>query len=149
MATYWDTSCVVKLYCRESDSEWYLEALAAEAEPLRSSRLLEAELFFAFQMKWARGETGSESPEDLFGHFLEDVEHGRFLLFPLGRDVIDESRKVARTCFASQPTVPLRTLDALHLATARIAKCGRVFSTDVRMRKAAAVLGFSPTENPT
>jgi len=27
MVTHWDTSCVVKLTCRESDSDWYLEAL--------------------------------------------------------------------------------------------------------------------------
>jgi len=142
MAIYWDTSCVVKLYCRESDSDSYLEALASEAEPLRSSGLLEAELFFAFQKKWARGETGSKTPEDLFEHFLDDVDLGRILLYPLGRDVIKESRKVAQACFASEPIVPLRTLDGLHLATARLAKCERVFSTDARMKQAAVILGL-------
>lgn len=142
MASYWDTSCVVKLYCRESDSDLFLEALANETEPLRSSSLLEAELFFALQQKWARGETGSRSPESLFEEFLEDVERGRILLYPLGGDVIEDSRRVARICFNHQPSVPLRTLAGLHLATARLALCERVLSTDLRMKNAAALLGF-------
>lgn len=142
MASYWDTSCVVKLYCRESDSEVFLEALANEAEPLRSSSLLEAELFFALQQKWARGETGTRSPESLFEEFLDDVERGRIHLYPVGSDVIEESRRVAQVCFNHQPSIPLRTLDGLHLATARLAHCDRIFSTDLRMKSAAALLGF-------
>lgn len=142
MASYWDTSCVLKLYCRESDSEVFLEALANETEPLRSSSLLEAELFFAFQQKWARGETGSRSPESLFQDFLEDVEGGRIQLYPMGSDVIAESRRVAQACFNRHPALLLRTLDGLHLATARLARCDRVFTTDLRMKTAAALLGF-------
>lgn len=142
MAYYWDTSCVVKLYCRESDSDFYLDLIETAAEPVRSSTLLEAELFFAFHQKWMRGETGPESPEELFGRFLEDVARVRILLYPFGRDVIEESRKVAGICYASEPTVSLRTLDGLHLATARLANCDRVLTTDSRMRTGASLLGL-------
>jgi predicted nucleic acid-binding protein len=142
MADYWDTSCVIKLYCRESDSNRYLDEVAAATEPLKSSTLLEAELYYAFQQKCLRRETDGATPDDLFEKFLSDVRCGRIQLFPLGADVIDESRNVARICFASQPVVSLRTLDGLHLATARLLNCGRIFTTDDRMTSAAKVVGL-------
>jgi predicted nucleic acid-binding protein len=142
MADYWDTSCVIKLYCKEEDSDRYLDEVAGATEPLKSSALLEAELYFALQQKWLRKETEGAAPEDLFEKFLSDVRYGRIQLFPLGTDVIEESRNVARICFDAQPAVSLRTLDGLHLATARLLNCGRIFTTDERMKSAAKLIGF-------
>jgi len=41
------------------------------------------------------------------------------------------------------PNVPLRTLDALHLATYLSVETGPLFTKDIRMRQAAARLGLS------
>jgi predicted nucleic acid-binding protein len=142
MADYWDTSCVIKLYCRESDSDTFLDKIAAAGEPVKSSSLVEAELFFAFQQKWLRQETSGVTPESLFERFLSDVQLGRIQLFPLGADVIEESRTVAHLCFTAMPVRPLRTLDGLHLATARLLACNRVITTDDRMKAAATLLGL-------
>jgi predicted nucleic acid-binding protein len=142
MAGYWDTSCVIKLYCRESDSDTFLDKVASAGEPLKSSSLVEAELFFALQQKWLRQETSGATPEDLFGKFLSDVRLGRIHLLPVGADVIEESREVARLCLAAQPVRLLRTLDGLHLATARLLSCDRVVTTDDRMKAAATLLGL-------
>ncbi|HQZ27272.1 MAG TPA: type II toxin-antitoxin system VapC family toxin [Verrucomicrobiales bacterium] len=142
MAVYWDTSCVIKLYCRESDSEQYLAEIASATEALKSSSLLEAELYFAFQQKWLRQETNGKTPDRLFEEFQSDVNFGRIQLFPVGSDVIKESREVARLCFDVRPVKMLRTLDGLHLATARLLACERVLTADDRMKAVAGVLGL-------
>lgn len=147
MAAYWDTSCVLKLYCREPDSDYFLHALATEAEPVRSSILLEAEIHSAFQQKFVRGETGGQNADDLFDKFKGDVQAGLIRLYPLGSDVIQESTRLVKQCHAASPRIPIRTLDALHLATARLSGCERLVTTDHRMQAAASLFGFGPTKN--
>ena len=46
---------------------------------------------------------------------------------------------------STQPTPPilLRTLDALHLASARVAGETEIVATDKRLREAAKLLGFA------
>ena len=51
--------------------------------------------------------------------------------------------KVMAACYRQTPTLPLRTLDALHLASARVAGQTEVVATDKRMREAAKFLGFT------
>lgn len=46
-------------------------------------------------------------------------------------------------CYQQTPPIPLRTLDALHLATARVAGETEIVATDKRMRDAAKLLGFT------
>ena len=56
MADYWDTSCLLKLYCSEEDSPHYLKLLAdADTSPV-TSKLTVTELYFALQQKARRGE---------------------------------------------------------------------------------------------
>lgn len=40
------------------------------------------------------------------------------------------------------PALPLRTLDAIHLASAKVSGESEVIATDKRLREAALVLGF-------
>jgi predicted nucleic acid-binding protein len=44
------------------------------------------------------------------------------------------------------PHVPLRTLDAIHLATYESVVTGPIFTKDKRMRAAARLLGFATVE---
>ena len=46
-------------------------------------------------------------------------------------------------CYGQTPAIPLRTLDALHLAAARVAGGTQLVAADKRMRVAAKALGFS------
>jgi len=146
MPTYWDTSCLLKLYCRESDSEQYVREIDTARLPPRSSVLVRVELYYAFQQKAARDEIGGRSAEQLFDDFHSDVEQGRIQLLPFGEDVAFEARKIAQQCYASSPPVFLRSLDGIHLATAMISKCRRILSTDNRMISAAALLLHPETE---
>lgn len=140
MDVYWDTSCLLKLYCWEADSERYVQEIQNSRQPPISSALVRVELYDAFAQKAAREETGGRSGEQLFAGFQSDVELGRIQLLPFGDDVAFEARKIARLCYESTPPVHLRSLDGIHLATATLANCGRILSTDIRMNAAAALL---------
>jgi len=140
---YWDSCCLLKLYCKESDSNNYLSLLEQSAEAPLSSILARTELFYSFQQKAARSETSGTSAEALFAQFEKDVEAGHIELAPLGEDVWADAREVARQCYQAAPAIFPRTLDGIHLATARKLKCPRIITCDQRMQAASERLGLS------
>ena len=142
MAAYWDTACVLKLYCQESDSGLYLAKVSSSKQPVTSSILAASELIYAFHQKEARRELAQGAANILFDKFLTDVRLGRFQLLPFGEDVQAEARRIASLCYSASPPILLRTLDGLHLASARLAGCQEILTTDARMRSAATLLGI-------
>jgi predicted nucleic acid-binding protein len=52
---------------------------------------------------------------------------------------LSKARQLLERC---HPQVPLRTLDAIHLATADLAQDFPLVTTDARMREAATVAGI-------
>ncbi|MEX2606841.1 MAG: type II toxin-antitoxin system VapC family toxin [Kiritimatiellia bacterium] len=83
MSVYWDTSCLLKLYCRESDSEKYLKLMENSTEPLYTSSLTVTELYFALLQKELRSETGSEKAKEIYRDFETDLSQGLLLQIPL------------------------------------------------------------------
>lgn len=140
---YWDTSCVLKLYTPENDSETYLSMADESSEPLVSSEVLDTELFYALRQKEIRGDIGRGWAERLHKKFCADVEKGRLVLLAVGRDVLAQAVGVARRCYAEKPPVLLRTLDGIHLGTALTAGCTAIVTTDRRMRQGADLLELS------
>jgi len=53
-----------------------------------------------------------------------------------------EFNAIMARCYRHAPPIPIRTFDAIHLATARVAGETEVVATDKRMRDAAKLLGF-------
>lgn len=140
---YWDTSCVIKLYTLESDSgPWQRRAIEAD-EALVTSGLLRTEMAFALEQKEARGDVTPGGANAILDVFDRDVESGRFGLVPMGVDVLREAATIAQTCYHATPSVPLRTLDGIHLATARLLKCRQIATADARMRAGAGLLGLN------
>ena len=135
---YLDTSVVVKLYTRESDSVLCEEIVAGHK--LVSSELLYAELWSALLAKERAGvlkpELRLEIWETFESHVLDDVIELMKLDGLIVRDAAEIMAKV-------HPRVPLRTLDAIHLATYSTIQSGPIFSADKRMVDAARLLGFS------
>ncbi len=147
MREYWDTSCLLKLYCHEEDSEDYLTLLANADEPLVSSKLTETELYFALQQKARRGETHGQSPGTLFAYFENDLAANRVCLLPWGDDVFRKARELSDLCYADdQYPVFLRSLDGIHLATAILASCKRIHTSDDRMNQAIKKLGICESD---
>jgi hypothetical protein len=57
-------------------------------------------------------------------------------------------QSIIEQCCHRLPPLPLRTLDAIHLATAVAARESEVVAADKRLREAAMALGFSVYPNP-
>lgn len=140
---YWDTACVVKLYTLESDSAVYLELAGASVEPPVSSEILGVELPYALQQKELRGDLKPGGAERVRQQFEADVAAGRWLLVPVGSDVLARASQVAHRCYHHHPPVLLRTVDGLHLATALVLKVRELVTTDLRLRQAAPLFGLA------
>ena len=135
---YLDTSVVVKLYAREIDSG-FCESIVA-GHKLVSSELLYAELWSALLAKERAGVLKPELRFQIWeifeSHVLDDVIE----LMQLDGLIVREAAEIMAKV---HPLVPLRTLDAIHLATFSSIESGPLFSTDKRMIDAARLLGFT------
>ena len=140
---YWDTSCVLKLYTPEADSATFLTLAGQATEPLVSSEILAAELYAAFCQKELRGELKNGAADRLHKQFDADCIAGRWLLIPLGRDVLGKAEHVTKAAYRHRHPVSLRTLDAIHLASALLCKASQIVTTDDRMKQAAAIAGLT------
>ena len=141
--SYWDTSTLVKLYAQEPNSGVFENyALSTPAKAI-TSRIALYEARATFQRKEAEGVLQPGFAQQLFAQLLQDVAAGELRLVELGADVEREYGQVLDQCYQQAPPIPLRTLDALHLASARVAGETELVATDKRMRDAAKVLGFS------
>jgi predicted nucleic acid-binding protein len=138
---YLDTSVLFKLYVNEPDSVAcdgvarghslvtsdlaYGEVLSALLANERAKRLKPPERSLA----WAR--------------FLEDHENGKLSFVPLNRILVQEAAELMEEV---HPHVPLRTLDAIHLATFLSVDAGPLFTRDKRMLEAARRLNLPLAE---
>jgi len=109
--------------------------------PLPASLFYEAHA--TFQRKETEGILQPGYAQKLHHQLTQDVATGELRLVELGPDVEREYGHVLSTCYQQTPPIPLRTLDALHLASARVAGETELVATDKRMRDAAKLLGFS------
>ena len=133
MRVYWDTSAVLKLYAPESDSNRYISLIAQKEIPLYGSVLLKIELYHALFQKERRAEIKIGSAKPLYDKFLTDLQNDLFCLIPFGADIEIKSRDILSTCYQSADSVFIRSLDGIHLATALVAKCQSIVTTDKRM----------------
>ena len=140
---YWDTSTLVKLYAKEPDSALFEAQAMSTAAVAVASRIALYEARATFQRKEAEGILQSGAAQKLYSELLQDVGTGDVRLVELGPDVEREYGHVLTPCYQQNPRIPLRTLDALHLASARVAGETELVATDKRMRDAAKALGFS------
>ena len=138
---YLDTSVLVKLYVNEPDSAAcdgvakgnslvtselaYGEVLSALLAHERAKRLTEAER----ERAWER--------------FLKDHEEDRIHFLALSGVIMQEAVEVMEEV---HPRVPLRTLDAIHLATFLSVDAGPMFTKDTRMLEAARRLNLPLAE---
>ena len=127
----------VKLYTREPDSEECQRVAAGHR--LVSSELLYTELWSALlateRNKVITPELRQRVWQLFEHHLLDDVIE----LVALDGHVVREAAEVMAKV---HPHVPLRTLDAIHLATYAGIEAGPLFTKDKRMSDAARRLEF-------
>jgi predicted nucleic acid-binding protein len=128
---YLDSAIIVKLLVREEDSDWFNRELAGHS--FETSELALAEVRSALLAKERAGSITSRERISAAEKFASMVEDELLKLFPLNRVVLERATAMQLAC---HPKIPLRTLDALHVATCDLNKCGTLSTTDNRMRAA-------------
>ena len=138
---YLDTSVLVKRYVAEPDSDHVDEVVVGFT--LVSSELALGEVWSALLAKERNKVLSVAARESAWKAFLEDVDEGVLRLIPLDGVMIREANEIM---LRVHPHVPLRTLDAIHLATFGSVITGPIFTKDKRMVAAAKLLGFATVE---
>ncbi len=140
--TYWDTSALVKLYVAESDSPGFL-VLARQTEgPMLSSSIAAVEALCTLHRKERDGDLSAGGARLLFREFASDVKAGRIITVPYGADVAVEAEKLVHLAFGQPRPVLVRTLDAIHLASALAVKAKVMVAADARLRDLASLAGL-------
>src|SRR4051812_10747129 len=138
---YLDTSVLVKRYVAEPDSEQVDEVVVGFT--LVSSELALGEVWSALLAKERNKALSVIAREAAWKAFLADIEDGVLRLIPLDGVMIREANELM---LRVHPHVPLRTLDAIHLATFGSVITGPIFTKDKRMLAAAKLLGFAAVD---
>lgn len=134
---YLDSCILVKLLTVEPDSEFFLRAL--EGQPVTTSELAQTEVFSALLARERAGNISGRDRQRAWREFSDRVTSGEIRIEPLNPIVQRKARQLLERC---HPAVPLRTLDALHLATVDLCQDFPLVTTDARLRDAAVLAGF-------
>jgi predicted nucleic acid-binding protein len=140
---YLDTSNLVKLFVRDEQSEFYCKV--TDGQPVCSSVLAYTEVWSAFLFRERAGELTPEQRQRAWVAFDRNVMDDLIELLPMGPAIFKRANRMLEAC---HPKVALRSLDALHLASADQAQDWPLATHDKRMRDAAVMLGFPVTPWP-
>lgn len=135
---YLDSAIIVKLLVREPDSEWFARNLSGHG--FDTSELALAEVCGALLFKERENHITAAERMKATEKFFSMVDSELILLHALNRKVIERARAIQLAC---HPSIPLRTLDALHVATCDLHHGETLATTDRRMRAACAQLGIA------
>ena len=140
--SYWDSSALLKLYINETDSVLFLQyAGSANTAPV-TSRLALYEIRTVLQRKEMEGLLTTGSAQVIYQKLLTDCSNGSVRVVDFSIDVEREFEDVVKRCFGHAPPIPIRTLDAIHLASTAVMTEVELVATDKRLRDAAVVLGL-------
>ena len=141
--TYWDTSALLKLYVAEPDSKYFLKLVAATKEALATSDLARVEIFAALSRKELAGELGSGAAKRLYARFLSHTASSLVVTLPVGLDVLDKANELTEAALAVSPPIMIRSVDAIHVASATAIGAKTLIATDLRLRAVAVLAGLS------
>jgi predicted nucleic acid-binding protein len=137
MVMYLDSAIIVKLLVREHDSAWFEKNLTGHR--FETSELALSEVCGALLFKERKNEIIAAERVRAMEKFLSMVEEEAIVLRQLDRKVIERARSIQGAC---HPRIPLRTLDALHVATCDLHQ-EAMSATDGRIRSACHQLGIA------
>lgn len=134
---YLDSCILVKLITPEPDSAQLMKMVSGEL--ITTSFLTYAEVHAAILRKWYKKDITEEQFRRGWKEF-QRMEAEEILSFvPLNDTIVKRATRLMDKCY---PAVPIRTLDALQLATCDQIQDWPLVTTDDRMRQAANLLNF-------
>lgn len=139
---YLDSCIIVKLVSHEPDSEAYHRVVAGN--PVVTSELAVTEVRSALLAKEREGRISAHARHAGWRLFQDKVRD-EFVLLPVGRRIIERAGAVIEQC---QPRVSLRTLDAIHVATAELCGGEEMCSSDNQVIKASEFIGLALVPSP-
>jgi predicted nucleic acid-binding protein len=134
---YLDTAVLVKLLVREPDTDFYVALV--DGQPAWSSQLVLVESLSALLRKQREGAISRAHLRRAARQVARDAAAGRLSLVPVTPSLLQRATAILEVC---HPAVALRSLDAVHLASAERCQSWPVCSKDARVRAAAAKLGL-------
>jgi predicted nucleic acid-binding protein len=140
--SYWDTSTLSKLYLPEPDSPAFEQKAAKELAIITAKIALFEMRRVAFR-KESEGLIQRGTAEAVLSQVEEDIAAGEIRVVELDDRVQAEFNAIMAQCYRRTPPISIRTLDALHLASARVTGETEFVVTDKRLRDAVQLLGFS------
>ncbi len=135
---YLDSAIIVKLLVREDDSPWFDRNV--RGHELWSSELALAEVRSAILIKERTGQVSVAERKSAFARFESMHEDEMLRFHPLSSGVVRHAAGLLASC---HPEVALRSLDAIHLATAMMHPRGAICATDGKLRAAAKRMGVT------
>jgi predicted nucleic acid-binding protein len=135
---YIDTSLLVSYYCPEPLSSTADRVLRADPQPAVSD-LVEVEFFSALAAKVRTREMLAGDARRVGEHFLGHLHEARYARLAVERRHYDVARG-----WLARLTMPLRALDALHLAVAD-GEGLRLLTADRDLSRSARRLGVAAT----
>ena len=140
---YFDSALIAKFYLNESGRD-EIRKLAAGAGKVASSSIAVAEVSAAFHRKWREGGIKPADFNALRGQFQHDLSDGLWSLVPITDDLLGAAQDLFGALDAK---TFLRSLDALHLVTAKSEGFQQIYSNDRHLLAAsskAALKGINP-----
>lgn len=135
---YFDSALLAKFYLNESGRDAVRE-IATKAGIVVTSAVAVAEVSAAFHRKLREDAVGPDVFKALHGQFQYDLENGLWRLIAPTEALLEQVRvlfgRLDRSVF-------LRSLDALHLVTAKAEGFKRIYSNDRHMLAASGALGL-------
>ena len=147
--SYWDTSALLKLFTTENDSPLFLAHVIRSTTPLATSELTRMEIWTALRRKESEGLLSPGDAKTSLAKFDSGASRGCWR-FVIATDAVRaEFERIVEQCHSHTPPIFIRTLDALHIASARTAGETEIVATDRRLREAALLIGFQLLPAPT
>jgi predicted nucleic acid-binding protein len=137
-SAYVDTSALAKWYLPESGSEAFADFIRRQGGAA-ISRLTTVELRCLLARRRRARDITAQHERDAWSTFEDDIRDGHLHVEALS----DAHAVAARDLLEQFHDLPLRTLDALHLAIARSLGVGVVATADHVMGRAAEALGLT------
>ena len=135
--SYIDTSALAKWYLPESGSDNFAEWIQHQENTCISSLTI-AEFRCLLARRQRMELLNALQVQQIYAKFKQDIEDILLVHYPVdNRHIINASLMIE-----SLPSVPLRTLDALHLTIARDIPVEIIATADNVMSQAARLLNF-------
>jgi len=131
---YFDSALIAKFYLNEPGRE-AVRRLARTSRIVVTSGIALAEISAAFHRKLREGAVERDAFDALHGQFAHDLKEGLWRLIGPTEDVLEQVRALY---LRLDKSVFLRSLDALHLMTAKAEDFDRIYSNDRHLLNACA-----------